>query len=141
MFIGYITLYRLSTYSSELRINENLYKHTLNFSHFSERSSSFYLGREIYHLVVRFSTIVGVVFREWGILLLLSLPFLFLCLWFFFFLFVVVFLLHVIYTGVSLHPPLPIVLLPWVARLFPLLAVRRLPLIVCHEAAQIYLGS
>jgi hypothetical protein len=54
------------------------------------------------------------------------------------FLVVVVFLLPVVFA--SLHPPLPTVLLPWVVRLLPLLAVHRSPFIVLHEAARIFLG-
>jgi hypothetical protein len=77
---------------------------------------------------VRFSATVGVVFGEED-------PFppppsLF---FFPFFLLLVVFLLPIVFL---LYPPLPTVLLLWVARLLPLLAIRCSPLIVLHEAAR-----
>ena len=104
------------------------------FSHFSERSSSFSLGREVHHLLVRFSAIIGVVFRGGRILFLLPPPFS--SSHFFFFLLFFCYLSFFL-----LHPPLPTVLLLWVARFLPLLAVRCLLLIVLHEVAQIHLGS
>jgi hypothetical protein len=61
-----------------------LYKRN-GFSHFSERSSSFSLGREIHHLLVRSSTTVRVVFgEEEGSFSSSPPPFLLLCFWFLF---------------------------------------------------------